>query len=103
MTADAHRFTLSFAPDHPAFAGHFPGNPIVPGVQLLDRAQRVIEAQCGLCISGIQAAKFLSPASPGDMLELEYETTTSLARFEIRCGARKVASGQFLLDGTTSP
>jgi 3-hydroxyacyl-[acyl-carrier-protein] dehydratase len=34
---------LRFAPDHPALAGHFPQQPIVPGVLLLDAALHAIE------------------------------------------------------------
>ncbi|MDR2839175.1 MAG: hypothetical protein LBV49_11525 [Azonexus sp.] len=95
MTRERHSAPLPFAPDHPAFAGHFPGLPIIPGVQLLDRAQRLIEAQYGVLLSGIQSAKFLSPAAPGDALELEYQIGEKGVMFEIRCGERKVASGQF--------
>lgn len=97
MTGQIYHSPLPFEPDHPAFDGHFPGHPIVPGVQLLDRAQRIIEVQCGLTVCGIQAAKFLSPAGPGDVLELKYEVDANLIRFDIHCGAQKVASGQFLL------
>lgn len=92
---------LPFEPDHPAFAGHFPGRPIIPGVQLLDRAQRIIEAQCGLVLGGLQSAKFLSPAGPGDALELEYAAAGSQVKFEIRCGERRIASGQFHACGDT--
>ena len=97
MSDQPHRIPLPFAPDHPAFAGHFPGNPIIPGVQLLDRAQRIIEAQCGHPLHGIRAAKFLSPAHPGDALELEFNIAAGQIPFEVRCGERKVASGQFLI------
>lgn len=87
--------SLTVEPNHPVFSGHFPGRPIVPGVLLLDRALRQIGAQTGLALAGIPAAKFLSPAVPGDTLELEYEVAESVVRFEIRCGVRKVASGRF--------
>jgi 3-hydroxymyristoyl/3-hydroxydecanoyl-(acyl carrier protein) dehydratase len=36
--------TLSFAPDHPTAAGHFPGNPILPGALLLDEVVLAIAA-----------------------------------------------------------
>ncbi|MCL2344766.1 MAG: hypothetical protein FWC58_02785 [Desulfobulbus sp.] len=99
LTNEPRRAALPFPPDHPVFAGHFPGNPIIPGVQLLDRAKRMIETECGVLLCGIQAAKFLSPAGPGEALELEYRLDEKQAAFEIRCGERKIASGQFLLEG----
>jgi 3-hydroxymyristoyl/3-hydroxydecanoyl-(acyl carrier protein) dehydratase len=90
-----YRTPLPFEPDHPAFAGHFPGNPIIPGVQLLDRAQHLIETRHGISLCGIQAAKFLSPAKPEDRLELEYQVEENRVPFEIHCGERKISSGIF--------
>lgn len=88
---------LCFESDHPAFAGHFPGRPVVPGVLLLDHTLRAVEAATGLTLEGLPAAKFLSPAAPGDMLDLEYEVAESVVRFEIRCGMRRIANGRFLV------
>lgn len=85
---------LAIPLDHPAFAGHFPGRPIVPGVVLLDAAQRIVETQ-GVALTGIAVAKFHSPAGPGDELALIYDIDGASARFEIRCGARKIADGRF--------
>jgi 3-hydroxyacyl-[acyl-carrier-protein] dehydratase len=96
MTQSAVIVDLPFEPDHPAFAGHFPGQPIIPGVQLLDRAQRLIEARHGLTLAGLQMAKFLSPAGPGDPLELEYLIAGNGVSFEIRSGERRIASGKFV-------
>ena len=86
---------LPVAMDHPAYAGHFPGRPILPGVVLLDQAQRAVEQACGIRVCGIAMAKFLSPALPGDALVLDYEPGASAVRFEIRCGERRIASGRF--------
>lgn len=90
----AMRFTI--AADHPALPGHFPGHPIVPGVVLLDHALHTIGAALGRSLDAckISSAKFLSPAAPGEWLDLAFETTASNAvRFTIRAGAREVASG----------
>jgi 3-hydroxymyristoyl/3-hydroxydecanoyl-(acyl carrier protein) dehydratase len=51
--------------DHPAIAGHFPGNPIVPGVVMLDSAAALAEAEAGRRVTGVRAAKFRSPLRPG--------------------------------------
>ena len=88
---------LPFAADHPVFAGHFPGQPIVPGVLLLDWAQSAIEAQLGQRMQTLTEAKFHSPATPADRLVLDFEIGTSAVRFEIRSDARKIASGRFPL------
>src|SRR5437763_937712 len=69
--------TLRIEPDHPAFAGHFPGHPVVPGVWLLDA---VIHAWQQMPASNeaavrIDAAKFLSPVGPGEVLTISLDVT----------------------------
>ena len=93
--------TLHFAPDHPAFAGHFPGSPIVPGVVLLDAAVRAaleaLRATAGTACQ-VNSAKFLSPVGPGETLDLIIEITPAGgAHFAISSGARKVATGTLVL------
>ena len=88
---------LPFSADHPVFAGHFPGQPIVPGVLLLDWTQAAIEAHLGLQVQALAEAKFHSPATPADLLELEFEVGAAAVRFEIRSAARRIASGRFAL------
>ena len=90
----AMRFTIPV--DHPALPGHFPGRPIVPGVVLLDHAIHTIGVALGRSFDACQlgSAKFLSPAAPGEALDLTFDTTASGAiRFTIRAGEREVASG----------
>lgn len=88
---------LPFAADHPAFAGHFPGQPIVPGVLLLDWVQGAIEAQTGRTLLALTEAKFHSPATPTDTLQLDYTVGDISVRFEVRTATRKIASGRFPL------
>ncbi len=89
---------LQIPADHAAFSGHFPGNPIVPGVLLLDAALYSIAAVCGLAYEGctISAAKFLSAVHPGELLQLVFEPENpQRMSFAIRASDRLVASGIF--------
>lgn len=88
---------LPIAADHPAYAGHFPGQPILPGAVLLDAAQRLIEARHDLALSGLAVAKFHSPATPGEALTLDYTLSERSASFDVRSDTRKIASGRFTL------
>lgn len=85
--------------DHPAFPGHFPGHPIVPGVVLLDRALQLAQQLSGAVPPGavwqVLQAKFLSPVGPGTALSWRLESTPrGQVAFEVRAGDRPVASGQ---------
>ena len=87
---------FTIAADHPALPGHFPGRPIVPGVVLLDHALIALGAALNLPLDAcrIRSAKFLSPAAPGERLDVGFDTTPGGAiRFTVNAGGRAVASG----------
>ena len=52
-----------FARAHPAFDGHFPGYPIVPGAVLLAEIESLLDAH-GYAVVGCDSAKFLAPVAP---------------------------------------
>lgn len=95
----AAEFNWTVPADHPAFAGHFPGRPIVPGVVLLDRAILFAEALVGEAGQGglawqVGNAKFFSPVGPGEALVFALQAKTSGAiAFTVRGTGRDVASG----------
>ena len=86
--------------DHPAFAGHFPGTPILPGVVLLDTVIHSIAAATGIALDlyEISSVKFLSPVSPGNELVIHHTILANgTIRFDIEEGMRKIASGSILM------
>ncbi|CAM2146937.1 Beta-hydroxyacyl-ACP dehydratase [Pararobbsia alpina] len=90
------RIVLPIDASHPAYAGHFPGRPVLPGVVLLDAALSAIGDATGVPLSAreLASAKFLSPVVPGETLTLEQRTTASGAiEFTIRAADRVVARG----------
>ena len=87
---------LQVAADHPAYAGHFPGHPILPGVVLLAEAMAAIARDSGRDASHwtLANAKFLHAVTPGSALSLRHETDAKGAvRFEVLAGDRVAASG----------
>ena len=101
------RTTLTFtiAEDHPALPGHFPAQPIVPGVVLLDYAISAIGTALNRSLDTcrLSSAKFPSPAAPGASLTLAFELAASGSiRFTVSAGERAVASG-VLAAPVTSP
>jgi 3-hydroxymyristoyl/3-hydroxydecanoyl-(acyl carrier protein) dehydratase len=90
------KLTLRLAADHPTAAGHFPGNPIIPGALLLAEVVRCIEQAEGarFVSCNVKAAKFLAPARPGDTVEIEYSRSAQgTLEFQCTVGGTKVLSG----------
>jgi len=90
--------------DHPAFDGHFPKVPVLPGAVLLDEVLQAIERQRGIDLTQwrITTAKFLELVRPGDTLHLEHEVSKGGSiRFTLSATNRKVASGS--LSNAASP
>jgi 3-hydroxyacyl-[acyl-carrier-protein] dehydratase len=84
--------TLAVAADHPAYAGHFPGMPVLPGVVLLDSVLHALGS------SGpgweVATAKFPSAVRPGEPLTLQNESLPDgSVRFSILTADRSVATG----------
>jgi len=55
---------LVFPADDPAFDGHFPGNPVVPGALLLDQALALVCTRGLAPVREIQRVKFLRALTP---------------------------------------
>lgn len=69
MSAEALTLRYSVDPAHPALAGHFPGNPIVPAAMLLRFVALTLE-HAGHVLTTIERIKFLRPVRPGEQIEV---------------------------------
>ena len=97
--------------DEPFFRGHFPGNPIMPGVLIIEAlAQagliclfelKLVEPEAEFFFTGIEQVKFRRPVVPGDLLELHaklLKKRRTLWKFE----GRAFAGGQIAAEGVFS-
>jgi 3-hydroxyacyl-[acyl-carrier-protein] dehydratase len=104
-TDGAFTSELSIAVDHAAFAGHFPGFPVLPGAVLLDEALKRIALvqRLELLHWQVAAAKFLEPVRPGDRLTLEFTAIRGTFRFSIRTPNAVVVTGTLCAIGQGEP
>ncbi|QWT19289.1 hypothetical protein KPL74_16260 [Bacillus sp. NP157] len=70
-TTASHVHRFRFAADHPSFAGHFPGRPIVAGVLILEQAALALRAWRAAGLRQVIDAKFVAPLLPGQDASLE--------------------------------
>jgi 3-hydroxyacyl-[acyl-carrier-protein] dehydratase len=102
----------SFAPDDPIFAGHFPGDPMLPGVILTEALAQTagIAAASGCAegskpqflLSAIRSMKFLRAIRPGEEIDLRARRLAqvdNLMQFKVEASVDgvRVAEGQIVL------
>lgn len=94
--------TLVLTGEEDFFKGHFPGNPIMPGVLLQEAlfqtgaafmalSQKVGEAKGLGVVTRVQNAKFKNMVKPGDVLEMEVELTEAISNASYMKGTTRVA------------
>ena len=80
---DSFQTALRIDPSHPALAGHFPGNPVVPGVVVLERVAAALRAWRGERVEKLDA-KFVQPLLPGEDAMIELRADAGRIRFAVR-------------------
>lgn len=105
-TGDGNRaeFTLHVPEDLAHFPGHFPGQPLLPGVVQIDWAVRLGQRRFALPagrFSALKGLKFTSPVLPGTTLTLALNWLPDKSRldFSFTAGDRACAAGQILFAG----
>jgi len=110
MPGESAEGVKTFSGGEPMFAGHFPGNPLVPGVILTEALAQMAGIAGGgdgrrFLLSAIRGMKFPAPARPGDRIDLSAKKLSALGglwMFEVRAAVagKVVAEGQVVLNET---
>jgi 3-hydroxyacyl-[acyl-carrier-protein] dehydratase len=97
----------TFAESDPMFCGHFPGDPIVPGVILTEALAQLAGIVAGktgraLRLAAIKSMKFPSAARPGEQIALTARLSGAVGGLvqcavEARVADRLVAEGVIVL------
>ena len=81
----------------PWFSGHFPGEPILPGVALLGMVFDAINQTCNknLIISGVKRVKFKQIIKPGDKIQIiaKKNDDNSLYTFQVMVDSQIACNG----------
>ena len=84
---------------HPCFAGHFPGNPIVPGVVILNYVQQQLSNWLPkYTVDTLAQAKFLYPLFPDQKFTIKLiQSSTQKIKFTCTYGDYTLVTGSFLI------
>jgi len=89
------RARLQVAATSRAFAGHFEGHPILPGVAILVIVRHALRAMGGGVLQGLPSVRFRQAVRPGDVLEVSAGRPDAggQSRFEVKVGSALAVTG----------
>lgn len=101
-TENSYSATIQFNASHNIFKGHFPGQPVVPGVCMMEIVKEILEQEIGKLLLLKKAAnvKFLQLITPDiyPVINLKWEETEN--DYNISASFNKEASVLFKLSGS---
>jgi len=85
---------------HPCLAGHFPNNPIVPGVVILNYVeQQIIQSLPDYQIKSLSQAKFLQPLTPDEIFFITLkQVSNSHIKFTCIRNDSVIVTGSFSIE-----
>ena len=89
------------------FDGHFPGQPVVPGIALVGMVEAALRARFpGARLAGLRRVKFRQMADQGGAFDVAIAlpapgTTRADLRFEVRLEGQVLADGVARVEGLT--
>lgn len=99
-TAHAVVTAQAVAATHPAVAGHFPGNPIVPGAWLLASIERAARERfgAGLAVCSIPEARFRAVLRPEETFSIVFEQLAEdRLAFAVERASTRIADGTLVV------
>lgn len=107
VPGESARCAKTFPPEEPFFRGHFPGDPLVPGVILAEALAQTAGVAAGqpgraFRLTAIKGMKFHGAVRPAETIDLrarKVATVGGLWQFDVeaRVAERPVASGVIVL------
>lgn len=77
-----------FPPDFCGFAGHFPGNPVLPGIAQIMAVLHACGGEPPSALLAVTSCKFLRPVGPGERVIAEGKRTASANGVAVTATAR---------------
>lgn len=83
--------TKRISDDEPYLSGHYPGNPVYPGVFQLDLCFALLrERFSGSVVTEIESIRFVAPVHPGDEIRISATDRASRSAHQVDANTRRI-------------